>query len=152
LESLLNRLADDYDLGTWISRWVSRPALSIMSRDAMRRTTTCITSGTTRFAGTPPCARHGQRYAGLIFTFGIFWSLLAMVFSARNHVVGIIVCSGDGMRYLMAIARAGMLSMIQSLSVVFAVAGCRGRYEAWRCGRPRYFGKTVVWRGERFSC
>ena len=39
-------------------------------------------------------------YAGLVFTFGIFWSLLAMLFSHGAMWAGLLFAAVLGMRYL----------------------------------------------------
>jgi ceramide glucosyltransferase len=150
-ESLLNRLADDYDLGTGIKRDGFETALShfVAETHAPDYDLHHFWNHQIRWNRTVRDARPAG-YAGLIFTFGIFWSLLAMVFSHGAMWSALLFAAVMGMRYLMAIGAGGialndqflirdlwLLPVRDAMSMVVWVAS--------------YFGKTVVWRGERFT-
>ena len=149
-EALLNRLADDYDLGTGIKRAGFATALStyIPETQAPDYDLHGFWNHQIRWNRTVRDARPAG-YAGLIFTFGIFWSLLAMVFSHGALWSSLFFAAVLGMRYLMAIGAGGialgdrflmrdlwLLPLRDAMSMALWVAS--------------YFGKTVVWRGERF--
>ncbi len=147
---LLNRLADDYDLGTGIKRAGFATALSryVAETHAPDYDLQHFWKHQIRWNRTVRDARPAG-YAGLIFTFGIWWALLAMVFSHGAMWAGLLFAAVLGMRYLMAIGAGGivlndqflirdlwLLPLRDAMSIVVWIAS--------------YFGKTVVWRGERF--
>ena len=149
-ESLLNRLADDYDLGTGIKRAGFATALSpyVAETHAPDYDLRGFWNHQIRWNRTVRDARPAG-YAGLIFTFGIFWSLLAMAFARGALWSSLLFALVLGMRYLMAIGAGGialndrflirdlwLLPVRDAMSMVVWIAS--------------YFGKTVVWRGERF--
>ena len=84
-EYLLNRLADDYDLGTGIKRAGFETALShyVAETHAPDYDLHHLWDHQIRWNRTVRDARPAG-YAGLIFTFGIFWSLLAMAFENQR--------------------------------------------------------------------
>lgn len=150
-EDLLNRLADDYDLGTGIKRAGFETALShyVAETHAPDYDLRHFWNHQIRWNRTVRDARPAG-YAGLVFTFGIFWSLLAMVFAHGAMWSALLFAVVMGMRYLMAIGAGGialgdqflvrdlwLLPVRDAMSMVVWVAS--------------YFGKTVVWRGERFT-
>lgn len=149
-ESLLNRLADDYDLGTGIKRAGFATALSphVAETHAPDYDLRGFWNHQIRWNRTVRDARPAG-YAGLIFTFGIFWSLLAMAFARGALWSSLLFALVLGMRYLMAIGAGGialgdrflvrdlwLLPIRDAMSMVVWIAS--------------YFGRTVVWRGERF--
>jgi ceramide glucosyltransferase len=149
-ESLLDRLADDYDLGTGIKHAGFQTALSryVAETHAPDYDLHGFWNHQIRWNRTVRDARPAG-YAGLIFTFGIFWALLAMMFSHGAMWASLLFAAVLGMRYLMAIGAGGialgdkfllrdlwLLPLRDAISVAVWVAS--------------YFGKTVVWRGERF--
>jgi len=149
-EALLNRLADDYDLGTGIKRAGFAAALStyIPETHAPDYDLHGFWNHQIRWNRTVRDARPAG-YAGLIFTFGIFWSLLAMVFSHGALWSSLLFAAVLGMRYLMAIGAGGIALGDQFLMRDLWLLPLRDAMSmaVWIAS---YFGKTVVWRGERF--
>jgi ceramide glucosyltransferase len=150
-EALLNRLADDYDLGTGIKRAAFETALShyVAETHAPDYDLHGFWNHQIRWNRTVRDARPAG-YAGLIFTFGIWWALLAMLFSHGALWSSLLFTTVIGMRYLMAIGAGGialgdqfvmrdiwLLPLRDAMSMAVWVAS--------------YFGRTVVWRGERFA-
>ena len=150
-ESLLNRLADDYDLGTGIARAGFATALSpyVAETHAPDYGLAEFWNHQIRWNRTVRDARP-LGYAGLIFTFGIFWSLLAMAFSRGALWSALLFAAAFGMRYLMAIGAGGIVLNDQYLIRDLWLMPVRDAMSmaVWIAS---YFGKTVVWRGERFS-
>jgi len=149
-ESLLNRLADDYDLGTGIKHAGFETALShyVAETHAPDYDLRGFWNHQVRWNRTVRDARPAG-YAGLIFTFGIFWSLLAMVFSHGAMWSALLFATVLGMRYLMAIGAGGITLNDQFLIRDLWLLPVRDAMSmiVWVAS---YFGKTVVWRGERF--
>ena len=149
-ESLLNRLADDYDLGTGIKRAGFETALSryVAETHAPDYDLRGFWNHQIRWNRTVRDARPAG-YAGLIFTLGIFWSLLAMVFSHGVMWSALLFAAVIGMRYLMAIGAAGIALNDQFLIRDLWLLPLRDAMSmiVWIAS---YFGKTVMWRGERF--
>lgn len=150
-EALLNRLADDYDLGTGIKRAGFATALStyVPETHAPDYDLHGFWNHQIRWNRTVRDARPAG-YAGLIFTFGIFWSLLAMVLSRGALWSALLFASVFGMRYLMAIGAGGIALGDQFLVRDLWLLPLRDAMSmaVWIAS---YFGKTVVWRGERFT-
>ena len=150
-EALLNRLADDYDLGTGIKRAGFATALSryIPETHAPDYDLGGFWNHQIRWNRTVRDARPAG-YAGLVFTFGIFWSLLAMVFSHGALWSSLLFAAVLGMRYLMAIGAGGIVLNDQFLIRDLWLLPVRDAMSmaVWIAS---YFGKTVVWRGERFT-
>ena len=149
-ESLLDRLADDYDLGTAIKRAGFETALSryVAETHAPDYDLHNFWNHQIRWNRTVRDARPAG-YAGLIFTFGIFWSLLAMVFSKGAMWASLLFAAVLGMRYLMAIGAGGIALNDQFLIRDLWLVPLRDAMSlaVWI---GSYFGRTVVWRGERF--
>jgi ceramide glucosyltransferase len=149
-EALLNRLADDYDLGTGIKRAGFATALStyVPETHAADYDLHGFWNHQIRWNRTVRDARPAG-YAGLVFTFGIFWSLLAMVFSRGALWSSLLFAAVLGMRYLMAIGAGGIALGDQFLMRDLWLLPLRDAMSmaVWVAS---YFGKTVVWRGERF--
>jgi ceramide glucosyltransferase len=149
-EALLNRLADDYDLGTGIKRSGFATALSpyIPETHAPDYDLHGFWNHQIRWNRTVRDARPAG-YAGLIFTFGIFWSLLAMLFSHGALWSSLLFAAVFGMRYLVAIGAGGIVLNDQFLIRDLWLLPLRDAMSmaVWV---GSYFGKTVVWRGERF--
>jgi ceramide glucosyltransferase len=149
-EALLNRLADDYDLGTGIKRAGFATALStyVPETHAPDYDLRGFWNHQIRWNRTVRDARPAG-YAGLVFTFGIFWSLLAMVFSRGALWSSLLFAAVLGMRYLMAIGAGGIALGDQFLMRDLWLLPLRDAMSmaVWVAS---YFGKTVVWRGERF--
>ena len=149
-ESLLNRLADDYDLGTWIKRAGFETALShyVAETHAPDYDLHHFWNHQIRWNRTVRDARPAG-YAGLIFTFGIFWSLLAMLLSHGAIWSSLLFALVLGMRYLMAIGAGGIALGDQFLTRDLWLLPLRDAMSivVWAAS---YFGRTVVWRGERF--
>jgi ceramide glucosyltransferase len=149
-EALLNRLADDYDLGTGIKRAGFATSLStyVAETHAPDYDLRAFWNHQIRWNRTVRDARP-VGYAGLIFTFGIFWSLLAMVFSHDAMWAALLFAAVIGMRYLMAIGAGGIVLNDQFLIRDLWLLPIRDAMSmaVWFAS---YLGKTVVWRGERF--
>jgi ceramide glucosyltransferase len=149
-ESLLDRLADDYDLGTGIKRAGFETALSryVAETHAPDYDLHHFWNHQIRWNRTVRDARPAG-YAGLVFTFGIFWSLLAIVFSHGAMWAGLLFAAVLGMRYLMAIGAGGIVLSDQYLVRDLWLLPLRDAISmvVWVAS---YFGKRVVWRGERF--
>jgi len=150
-EYLVNRLADDYDLGTGIRRAGFETALShfIAETDAPDYDLRHFWNHQIRWNRTVRDARP-VGYAGLIFTFGIFWSILAMLLSHGAMWAALLFAAVLGMRYLMAIGAGGIALNDQYLIRDLWLLPVRDAMSmlVWVAS---YFGKTVVWRGERFA-
>jgi len=134
-ESLLNRLADDYDLGTWIKRAGFRDSALDYVAETHAPDYDLHHFWNHRSAGTAPCAT--QTASRLRRTDIHFRDLLVAAghgVLARNHVVGILFAAVIGMRYLMAIGAAASLSMINSYpwSLLLPLRDAM----SMRCGRP----------------
>jgi ceramide glucosyltransferase len=149
-ESLLNRLADDYDLGTGIKRAGFATALSpyVAETHAPDYDLHHFWNHQIRWNRTVRDARP-LGYAGLIFTFGIFWSLVAMAFARGALWSSLLFALVLGMRYLMAIGAGGIALGDQFLVRDLWLLPLRDAMSmaVWTAS---YFGRTVVWRGERF--
>src|SRR4051812_35827362 len=149
-EALLNRLADDYDLGTGIKRSGFATALSryVAETHAPYYDFQHFWNHQIRWNRTVRDARPAG-YAGLIFTFGIFWSLLAMVLAHGALWSSLLFATVIGMRYLMAIGAGGIARGDQFVMRDIWLLPLRDAMSmaVWVAS---YFGKTVVWRGERF--
>ena len=150
-EYLLNRLADDYDLGTGIKRAGFETALSLFIAEthAPDYDLHHFWNHQIRWNRTVRDARP-MGYAGLIFTFGIFWSILAMLLSHGAMWAALLFAAVIGMRYLMAIGAGGIALNDQYLIRDLWLLPVRDAMSmlVWVAS---YFGKTVVWRGERFA-
>jgi ceramide glucosyltransferase len=150
-ESLLNRLADDYDLGSGIKRAGFETALSryVAETHAPDYDFHHFWNHQIRWNRTVRDARPAG-YAGLIFTFGIFWSLLAMMFSRGALWSALLFAAVLAVRYLMAIGAGGIALGDQFLLSDLWLLPLRDvmSMAVWVAS---YFGKTVVWRGERFT-
>ena len=150
-EYLLNRLADDYDLGTGIKRAGFETALSpyVAETHAPDYDLHSFWNHQIRWNRTVRDARP-VGYAGLIFTFGIFWSLLTLAFSHGALWAALLFAAVLGMRYLMAIGAGGIALNDQYLIRDLWLLPLRDAMSLAVWGAS-YFGKTVVWRGERFT-
>jgi len=150
-EYLVNRLADDYDLGTGIRRAGFETALShfIAETHAPDYDLHHFWNHQIRWNRTVRDARP-VGYAGLIFTFGIFWSILAMLLSHGAMWAALLFAAVLGMRYLMAIGAGGIALNDQYLIRDLWLLPVRDAMSmlVWVAS---YSGKTVVWRGERFA-
>src|SRR5262249_44561278 len=78
-EALVNRLADDYDLGTWIKRAGYKTALAhhVVETHAPDYDLQHFWQHQIRWNRTV-CDARPWGYAGLIFTFAIFWALVTL--------------------------------------------------------------------------
>jgi len=150
-EYLLNRLADDYDLGTGIKRAGFETGLShyVAETHAPDYDLHHFWNHQIRWNRTVRDARPSG-YAGLIITFGIFWSIFAMLFSNGAMWSALLFAAVIGMRYLMAIGAGGIALNDQFLIRDLWLLPLRDAMSmaVWVAS---YFGKTVVWRGERFA-
>jgi ceramide glucosyltransferase len=150
-EALLDRLADDYDLGTGIKRAGFDTALSryVAETHAPDYDLHHFWNHQIRWNRTVRDARPAG-YAGLLFTFGIFWSLLAMMLSHGTMWSALLFAAVLGMRYLMAIGAGGIALNDQFLIRDLWLLPVRDAMSmlVWIAS---YFGKTVIWRGERFT-
>ncbi len=150
LESIADYLADDYELGTRIAD----AGYNVVLADVVVETFVAdydwarFIDHQLRWGRTVRSSRPGG-YFGIVITFGIFWSLLAMAFSG---------CAGWSLALLLAnvVARLVVLQVIG--------VGIIGHKEAWSMSwllplrdllSPFIWlfslgGERVVWRGEVF--
>jgi ceramide glucosyltransferase len=150
-ESLLDYLADDYELGKRIADLGLEVALSeaVVETHLPAYDLRGFISHQLRWARGVRDSRAGG-YLGLVFTFGLFWSCLALVLSQRTAWVWALFGLTLLLRLAVALVvgkavlrDAGLLRRLWLLPLRDFIA-----VVVWITS---FAGHTVTWRGDRFT-
>jgi len=151
LESIADYLADDYEMGYRCFQQGLRIALAdcVVEHFLPGYSIREMMQHQLRWARTIRCSRPGG-YAGLVLTFALPWSVLAVVFSGVSVWASMLLLAAVGSRLTVAVTFG-----------VFVLRDRRIWRDAWLIPIKditaallwvaSYMGKSIVWRGRRFE-
>ena len=150
LETLVDQLADDYELGARVDRAGYRVALcaDVVETSVPAYGWRGFVDHQIRWLRTVRDARPGG-YAGLVFTYGLGWAVLNVIASGLSPVSLWLVALSFFLRLALAMTvGAEVLSDRQVLPDLWLLpARDLLAMGLWVAG---FAGHTIVWRGERF--
>ena len=151
LETLVNHLADDYELGARIDEAGHRVVLSaeIVETAIPAYTWRGFIDHQLRWARTVRDARPGG-YIGLIFTHGLAWAMLNVIASGISPVSLWLLAMSFFLRLALAMTVGAEVLRDHQVLPALWILPLRDliAFFLWAFG---FAGNTIVWRGQRFQ-